>query len=148
MAIFENNRSSLLGLAALMVMAIVISSCHANKGIVDHKSYLFSPKSYYVNLHHFLEILNLSGHMFVGTSCSVFYRILPLSIIIYMGVNTKYEDGGDACARTLIGCNRPLCSKLCNYVDGAHCTNISKCSCSVMPVVAPSNASRETTMKN
>jgi hypothetical protein len=139
--------SSLLGLGPLMVMAIVISSCHANK---VRKPYLFSPKSYYVNLHNFLEVLNLYGHMFAGTSCSVVYQILPLSMIIYVVVNnTKYADGGDACARTLIGCNLALCSKLCNYVDGAHCTNISKCSCClVMPVVAPSNVSRKTTMTN
>ncbi|KQK24224.1 hypothetical protein BRADI_1g78813v3 [Brachypodium distachyon] len=30
---------------------------------------------------------------------------------------------------TLLGCNLATCSKLCNYREGAHCTDLGLCSC-------------------
>jgi hypothetical protein len=112
MAIFEKNKSSRLGLVALMVMATVLSSCHANQDPVDRKSpYVLSTMLTYMVFLHYRTYLEK------WFSCS---------------------DGGDRCVRTLLNCSLPRCSKLCNYVDGAHCTDISKCSCCpIAAAVAP-----------
>ncbi|PNT62939.1 hypothetical protein BRADI_4g09822v3 [Brachypodium distachyon] len=71
-AILRKNMNAMC-LAALMVMATVLSSCHADQDHVDRQH--------------------------------------------------------DPCLRTLLGCNLATCSKVCNYVEGAHCTDLGLCSC-------------------
>ncbi|KQK24225.1 hypothetical protein BRADI_1g78817v3 [Brachypodium distachyon] len=72
-AILGKKNMSAMCLAALMVMATILSSCHAGRGQVDRQS--------------------------------------------------------DPCLRTILGCSLPTCSKVCNFVEGAHCTDIDLCSC-------------------